>query len=181
MENESTRKRERQIRAAKRLAFESIKSHPLCTAFSSRLATPQYERINKEALKVPNEWKKKVKSEYMKLRQLKRFRRNDEIKSAYLANRRYISEKVVLQENYFHRTNAIAVFPTDLPDHYPVMKKCEVKQPDGVVQSTPLRIMYSVTPIPTMYTWAPIQQNFMDHQLLATKNGEERTFVLDAQ
>ncbi|KAG8190106.1 hypothetical protein JTE90_026678 [Oedothorax gibbosus] len=129
--------------------------------FSSRLASPRYERINKEAHKVPNEWKKKVKSEYMKLRQMKRFRRNDELKSAYLANRRYISEKIVLVENFFHDTNALSVFPTDLPDHYPVMKKCDVKQPDGVVQSTPLRIMYSVTPIPCMYTWAPIQQNFM--------------------
>ncbi|GIY74183.1 histone-lysine N-methyltransferase E(z), partial [Caerostris extrusa] len=138
---------------------ESQKSGP--KMLNSRLATPQYERINKEALKVPNEWKKKVKSEYMKLRQLKRFRRNDEIKSAYLSNRRYISEKVVLIENYYQGTNAISIFPTDLPDHYPVMKKCEVKQMDNVVQSTPLRIMYAVTPIPTMYTWAPIQQNFM--------------------
>lgn len=47
--------------------------------------------------------------------------------SAYLANRRYISEKVVLMENYYQETSAISVFPTDLPDHYPVMKKVNIK------------------------------------------------------
>lgn len=129
---------------------------------SSRLSLSRYEKLSPvETEKVPNEWKKKVKSEYMKLRQLKRFRRHDEIKTAFTANRKYIASTSAQVEKYFRETNAIALFPTDVPDYYPLMKKCEARMHDGSVQSRAIRIIYAVTPIPTMYTWAPIQQNFM--------------------
>ncbi|CAF90425.1 unnamed protein product, partial [Tetraodon nigroviridis] len=47
----------------------------------------------KRSEKGPACWKRRVKSEYMRLRQLKRFRRADEIKSMFSTNRQKIMER----------------------------------------------------------------------------------------
>lgn len=49
----------------------------------------------------------------------------------------------------------------DIPNHLSCMKKTEVTSVECDVQTCPVKIISAVTPIPTMYTWAPIQQNFM--------------------
>lgn len=49
----------------------------------------------------------------------------------------------------------------DIPAHASCMKKAEISSSDGDVQTCPVKIISAVSPIPTMYTWAPIQQNFM--------------------
>ncbi|XP_076312895.1 histone-lysine N-methyltransferase EZH2-like isoform X2 [Tachypleus tridentatus] len=114
-----------------------------------------------EAQKVSIEWKKRVKSEYMRLRQLKRFKRHDEVKAAYISNRQIINETTALLKKWHLEKKAEAVFPTEVPAHFPLMKKAVIEVSDGTTQSKPIRIMNAVNSIPTMYTWAPIQQNFM--------------------
>ncbi|KAH9362724.1 hypothetical protein HPB48_001179 [Haemaphysalis longicornis] len=96
----------------------------------------------------------------MRLRQLKRFKRRDEVMAAYMTNRRFITETAALLQKNQSDTKAIAVFPTEMPMHIPTARKCEIELSDGTKQAAPMCTMYAVTPIPTMYTWAPTQQNF---------------------
>ncbi|KPJ02173.1 hypothetical protein RR46_03448 [Papilio xuthus] len=117
--------------------------------------------------KVSAEWKKRVKSEYMRLRQMKAFKRADEVKVAWARNLRIMSEAIEARESETAERGRRPFWPppSPSPSHESLMKRAEVTYTDssGVVttQQVPIRIINSVNPIPTMYTWAPTQKNFM--------------------
>ncbi|XP_072754077.1 histone-lysine N-methyltransferase E(z) isoform X2 [Anoplolepis gracilipes] len=111
--------------------------------------------------KISAEWRKRVKSEYMRLRQMKRYKRADEVKIAWNQNRKVMTELLVAEQKRWADGKAMWLAMQDIPPHLSCMKKAEITSPDGDVQSCPVKIINAVTPIPTMYTWAPIQQNFM--------------------
>ena len=49
----------------------------------------------------------------------------------------------------------------DPPSHSQFIRRAEAKDNDDKIQSIPIKIIHAVNPIPTMYSWAPLQQNFM--------------------
>ncbi|XP_067825283.1 histone-lysine N-methyltransferase EZH2-like [Heptranchias perlo] len=56
---------------------------------------------NKPLAKMSMDWRKRVKSEYMRLRQLKRFRRADEVKEMFIWNRNKIRHRTeILNEDW---------------------------------------------------------------------------------
>ncbi|XP_010137084.1 PREDICTED: histone-lysine N-methyltransferase EZH2 isoform X5 [Buceros rhinoceros silvestris] len=110
-------------------------------------------QTGKKSEKGPICWRKRVKSEYMRLRQLKRFRRADEVKSMFNSNRQKIVERTeILNQEWKQRRIQ--------PVH--IMTSCSVTSDiDFPKQVIPLKTLNAVASVPIMYSWSPLQQNFM--------------------
>eukprot|EP00096_Caligus_rogercresseyi_P014013 TRINITY_DN6564_c0_g1_i1.p1 TRINITY_DN6564_c0_g1~~TRINITY_DN6564_c0_g1_i1.p1 ORF type:complete len:766 (-),score=275.34 TRINITY_DN6564_c0_g1_i1:160-2382(-) len=102
-------------------------------------------------------WRKRVKLEYARLRSLKRYRHEDDMRDAWKKNRAL--PRQLKKES--SDVKPVWVCSEDPPSHSQFIKRAEAKDNEGKLQSIPIKIIYAVNPIPTMYSWAPLQQNFM--------------------
>uniref|UniRef100_A0A674DXZ6 Histone-lysine N-methyltransferase EZH2 n=1 Tax=Salmo trutta TaxID=8032 RepID=A0A674DXZ6_SALTR len=110
----------------------------------------------KRSEKGPVCWRRRVKSEYMRLRQLKRFRRADEVKSMFNSNRQRILERTDIL-NAEWKTRRIQ------PCVWSCLLQCTVDSgfSEFSKQVIPLKTLNAVASVPVMYSWSPLQQNFM--------------------
>ncbi|XP_076852644.1 histone-lysine N-methyltransferase EZH1 isoform X2 [Brachyhypopomus gauderio] len=107
-------------------------------------------------------WRKRVKSEYMRLLQLKRFRKAEEVKALFLSNRRKIEGRTELLIKEWSKLR-IQTIPQSTPSGSLPSKKCTVEFgfPSFPNQAVAMRPLTTVAGIPFMYSWSPLQQNFM--------------------
>ncbi|XP_004948679.1 histone-lysine N-methyltransferase EZH1 isoform X1 [Gallus gallus] len=129
---------------------------PLLGAVKMEIATPPTS-------KCIIYWKRKVKSEYMRLRQLKRFQANMGAKALFVANFAKVHEKTrILNEDW----KKLRVQPVQLMkpvSGHPFLKQCTVESifPGFPSQTLYMRTLNTVALVPIMYSWSPLQQNFM--------------------
>ncbi|XP_075936949.1 histone-lysine N-methyltransferase EZH2 isoform X2 [Anarhichas minor] len=117
----------------------------------------------KRSEKGPSIWKRRVKSEYMRLRQLKRFRRADEVKSMFNNNRQKIMDRTdVLNQEWRTRRIQPAHIMTSVGSLRGT-RECTVDSgfSEFSRQVIPLKTLNAVASVPVMYSWSPLQQNFM--------------------
>ncbi|KAF4115945.1 histone-lysine N-methyltransferase EZH1 [Onychostoma macrolepis] len=109
------------------------------------------------------EWKKRVKSEYMRLRQLKRFRKAEEVKALFQSNRRKIEGRTELLNEEWSKLRIQSIPLSTTSGSMPSKKLCMVESgfPSFPNQAVAMRPLTTVAGIPFMYSWSPLQQNFM--------------------
>lgn len=98
-------------------------------------------------------WAKRVRCEYYRIMKLKRLQREELSKNAFLENRKIIRRSV-------YKPIIDDVFSIKTPAHSSAMRKAYIKVSDRTYP-IPIRIMFSVQPMPTMYSWAEVGQNFL--------------------
>ena len=124
--------------------------------------------------KVSAGWKKRVKIEYARLRHQKKFRLQDDIRVAWRGNRVAMQAAHIKKEEEQEkplqneqnevigiRAKPVWVCSDDPPSHSQFIRRAEAKDSEGKIQSIPVKIIPALNHIPNMYTWAPLQQNFM--------------------
>ncbi|XP_013210952.1 histone-lysine N-methyltransferase EZH2 isoform X5 [Microtus ochrogaster] len=107
-------------------------------------------------------WRKRVKSEYMRLRQLKRFRRADEVKTMFSSNRQKILERTETLNQEWKQRRIQPVHIMTSVSSLRGTRECSVTSDlDFPAQVIPLKTLNAVASVPIMYSWSPLQQNFM--------------------
>ncbi|XP_065224029.1 histone-lysine N-methyltransferase EZH2-like [Planococcus citri] len=110
------------------------------------------------------EWKKRARSEYMRLVQIKRHKKTDEVKIQWNANLQKLSDQLNgIHQKWDQNRKAVWECRLEPPSNVVRIKKAISMNTlqEGETTSCPIKFIHLVSAIPTMYTWAPIQQNFM--------------------
>lgn len=81
--------------------------------------------------KVSAEWKRRVKVEYMKLRQIKRHKRADDVKVSWNRNREQMNEVLIANQKRWTECKAVWITTPEPPPHVACMKKAEVVGNEG--------------------------------------------------
>uniref|UniRef100_A0A8C4HQM3 [histone H3]-lysine(27) N-trimethyltransferase n=1 Tax=Dicentrarchus labrax TaxID=13489 RepID=A0A8C4HQM3_DICLA len=102
-------------------------------------------------------WRRRVKSEYMRLRQLKRLKKAEEVKTLFMSNRQKIEQQTNLLNAEWSRLR-IQSIPLSTSSG---MCSVEFGFPGFKAQAIAMRPLSTVAGIPFMYSWSPLQHNFM--------------------
>uniref|UniRef100_A0A673BF53 [histone H3]-lysine(27) N-trimethyltransferase n=1 Tax=Sphaeramia orbicularis TaxID=375764 RepID=A0A673BF53_9TELE len=108
-------------------------------------------------------WRRRVKSEYMRLRQLKRLKKAEEVKNLFMSNRQKIEEQTNLLNSDWSklRIQSIPLSTSSGPLSGKKMCTVEFGFPSFKPQAIAMRPLSTVAGIPFMYSWSPLQHNFM--------------------
>ncbi|XP_037113312.1 histone-lysine N-methyltransferase EZH1 isoform X3 [Syngnathus acus] len=110
------------------------------------------------------EWRRRVRSEYMRLRQLKRLKKAEEVKAVFVSNRVKIEKQTgILNEEWSKLRIQSVPLSCSGPGPAASKKMCTVESgfPGFKVQAVAMTPLSTVTGIPFMYSWSPLQHNFM--------------------
>uniref|UniRef100_A0A669BU26 [histone H3]-lysine(27) N-trimethyltransferase n=1 Tax=Oreochromis niloticus TaxID=8128 RepID=A0A669BU26_ORENI len=98
---------------------------------------------------------RRVKSEYMRLRQVKRLKKAEEVKTLFMSNRQKIEQQTNILNTEWSKLR-IQSIPLSTSNGALATKKVGFK-----AQAIAMRPLSTVAGIPFMYSWSPLQHNFM--------------------
>eukprot|EP00064_Thunnus_orientalis_P003152 superscaffoldBa00000250_g3161 len=109
------------------------------------------------------EWRRRVKSEYMRLRQLKRLKKAEEVKTLFMTNRQKIEQQTNLLNEDWSKLRIQSIPLSTSSGAVANKKMCTVEFgfPAFKAQAIAMRPLSTVAGIPFMYSWSPLQHNFM--------------------
>lgn len=99
----------------------------------------------------------------MRLRQLKRLQANMGAKALYVSNFAKVQEKTQILNEEWKKLRVQPVQPMKPVSGHPFLKKCTIESifPGFDSQDMLMRSLNTVALVPIMYSWSPLQQNFM--------------------
>ncbi|XP_072225531.1 histone-lysine N-methyltransferase EZH1 [Leuresthes tenuis] len=109
------------------------------------------------------EWRRRVRSEYMRLRQLKRLKKADEVKTLFMSNRQKIEQQANLLNTEWSKLRIQSIPLSTSSGALASKKMCTVEFgfPGFKAQTIAMKPLSTVAGIPFMYSWSPLQHNFM--------------------